>query len=162
MGRMVLIGLALLGAASCLYIYMNGYELTTDRQGMFNDADLFFGGLLTVVLLAATWIVYGVPITTLMFVALIYLFFGQHLPGDLGHPGVHFERAISNLSLFTEGIFGSALAASATVIAAFIIFAAFVQVSGGGELFMDLSIAAFGRFKGGPPRWRFLAVHCLA
>lgn len=149
MGRVVMIGLAVLGAASCLYIFMNGYELTTERQGMFNDADLFFGALLTVVLLAATWIVYGVPITTLMFVALVYLFFGQHLPGDLGHPGVHVERAISNLSLFTEGIFGSALAASATVIAAFIIFAAFVQVSGGGELFMDLSIAAFGRFKGG-------------
>ncbi|MHC1759761.1 MAG: TRAP transporter permease [Negativicutes bacterium] len=116
---------------------------------MFNDADLFFGALLTIILLAATWIVYGVPITTLMAVALLYLFFGQHLPGDLGHPGVHVERAISNLSLFTEGIFGSALAASATVISAFIIFAAFVQVSGGGELFMDLSIAAFGRFKGG-------------
>ncbi len=149
MGRAVLIVLALLGAAACLYIFMNGYELTTERQGMFSDEDLFFGALLTVVLLAATWIVYGVPITTLMIVALLYLFFGQHLPGDLGHPGVHVERAISNLSLFTEGIFGSALAASATVIAAFIIFAAFVQVSGGSELFMALSIAAFGRFKGG-------------
>lgn len=149
LGRVVLVCLAVLGAASCLYIFMNGYELTTERQGMFNDADLFFGAMLTIVLLAATWIVYGVPITTLMFVALIYLFFGQHLPGDLGHPGVHVQRAISNLSLFTEGIFGSALAASATVISAFIIFAAFVQVSGGGELFMDLSIAAFGRFKGG-------------
>ncbi len=149
MGRAVMIVLALLGAAACFYIYMNGYELTTERQGMFSDEDLFFGALLTVVLLAATWIVYGVPITTLMIVALLYLFFGENLPGDLGHPGVHVERAISTLSLFTEGIFGSALAASATVIAAFIIFAAFVQVSGGGELFMDLSIAAFGRFKGG-------------
>ncbi len=147
--RIVKIGLAILAAAACSYIFLNGYELTTDRQGMFNDADLFFGALLSILVLAATWIVYGVPITTLMCVALLYLFFGQHLPGNLGHPGVHVERAISNLSLFTEGIFGSALAASATVISAFIIFAAFVQVSGGGELFMDLSIAAFGRLKGG-------------
>ena len=84
MGRAVMIVLALLGAAACFYIYMNGYELTTDRQGMFNDADLFFGGLLTVVLLAATWIVYGVPITTLMFVALIYLFFWSASAGRFG------------------------------------------------------------------------------
>lgn len=143
------IAFAIIGVAGCVYLYLNAYELTTDRQGLYTNLDLIFGTLIIIGVLAATWRIYGAPISIIIGASLLYMFFGQNLPTAVAHPGITVQRAISNLSLFTEGIFGPSLGASASVIAAFIIFAAFIQVSGGADLFMDLAVAIFGRFTGG-------------
>lgn len=143
------IAFAIIGVVGCVYLFTNAYELTTDRQGLYTNWDLLFGSLMIIGVLAATWRIYGAPISIIIGCSLLYMFFGQNLPTAVAHPGITIPRAISNLSLFTEGIFGPSLGASASVIAAFIIFAAFIQVSGGADLFMDLAVAVFGRFTGG-------------
>ncbi len=50
---------------------------------------------------------YGWTLTAIIGVFLVYLFIGPKLPTSVGHPGVSFNRIVSNIALGTEGIFGS-------------------------------------------------------
>jgi len=54
------------------------------------------------------------------------------------------------LFLTADGIFGVALGASATFIAALVLFAAFLEKSGAGKVFIDLALALVGKTKSGP------------
>jgi TRAP transporter 4TM/12TM fusion protein len=143
------IGFAVLSVISCLYIFLNSHELNTTRLGLYTDNDLLFGFIIIISVMLATWRIYGTSITSIIVVALLYVILGDYLPEFIGHTGITYQRAISNLSLFTEGIFGAPLGAAASVVSAFIIFASFIQTSGGAELFMGIAINAFGRFSGG-------------
>ena len=53
-------------------------------------------------------------------------------------------------SLTTEGIFGSTLGVSAGYVIVFVLFGAFMERSGTGQLFMDFALALTGRQAGGP------------
>jgi TRAP transporter 4TM/12TM fusion protein len=50
----------------------------------------------------------------------------------------------------TEGIFGSTLGVSASYVMLFVLFGAFMERSGTGQLFMDFSLAITGSSAGGP------------
>jgi TRAP transporter 4TM/12TM fusion protein len=54
--------------------------------------------------------------------------------------------------LTTEGIYGLVLGVSATFIYLFVLFGAFLKVSGGGQLFIDIAYGLFGRVRGGPAK----------
>jgi TRAP transporter 4TM/12TM fusion protein len=140
---------SVLCALACLYIFKEAFSLQQDRLGLYTDADLISASILIVGVLIATWETFGTSITALVGAFLAYVFLGQYLPYAIGHPGVSVYRIVSNLGLYTEGIFGPPLGSSATIISAFIIFAAFLEVSGGASLFMDISVALFGRVTGG-------------
>ena len=57
---------------------------------------------------------------------------------------------LDQLYLTTEGIFGIPLYVSATYVMLFILFGAFVERSGAGQLFMDFALALAGHTSGGP------------
>ncbi|CAK7005094.1 MAG: hypothetical protein DELT_00201 [Desulfovibrio sp.] len=141
--------LAVLSAACCIYIIMNAYDLQQERLGVYTFEDRVFGGVLIVLIILATWRSFGTVMTVIVLSFMAYLFFGQHLPSAIGHPGISLNRIIGNLGLSTEGVFGAPVGAATSVISAFIIFAAFLEVSGAANLFMSLSMALFGRFTGG-------------
>jgi TRAP-type uncharacterized transport system fused permease subunit len=61
---------------------------------------------------------------------------------------------LDQLYLTTEGIFGIPLYVSATYVMLFILFGAFVERSGAGQLFMDFALALAGHTSAGRPRWR--------
>ena len=143
------VALAALSAACCLYIIGNAYDLQQERLGLYTTEDRIFGGILIVLVIAATWKTFGTVMTLIVLSFMGYLFFGPYFPASVGHPGVSLNRMIGNLGLSTEGVFGAPVGAATSVISAFIIFAAFLEVSGAANLFMSLSMAAFGRFSGG-------------
>jgi TRAP transporter 4TM/12TM fusion protein len=106
-------------------------------------ADYIFGGGLVLLLLEATRRATGwaLPITALAF--LIYgLTAGNQSVGIL----------LDQLYLTTEGIFGIPLYVSATYVMLFILFGAFVERSGAGQLFMDFALALAGHTSGGPAK----------
>ena len=59
---------------------------------------------------------------------------------------------LDQLYLTTEGIFGIPLYVSATYVMLFILFGAFVERSGAGQLFMDFALALAGHTSGGPAK----------
>ncbi len=92
----------------------------------------------------------GLPVIALVF--LVYTFAGPYLPGILSHQGFSLMWAVDHIFYTTEGIWGIPAGVSATFIVMFIIFAAFLEQSKGGDFFIDLSLGLFGRARGGPAK----------
>ena len=59
-------------------------------------------------------------------------------------------RFIDQLYLSTEGIFGQPLAVSASYVMIFVLFGAFMERTGTGQLFMDFAMGITGHSAGGP------------
>jgi TRAP transporter 4TM/12TM fusion protein len=132
-----------LGAASILYLFIN-YEYIITRIYYIDDlkiADMIFGTILIVVVLEATrrCVDLSLPITAVLF-AIYGLFIAKLEP----------TRLIDQLYMTTEGIFGQALAVSASFVIIFVVFGSFMERTGVGQLFMDFAMALTGHTAGGP------------
>ena len=89
------------------------------------------------------------PLIALAFIA--YCFLGPWMPGPLYHRGVEPEAAL--IEIFgNNGVLGTVVQVSASFIAMFVTFAAFLQVSRAGGYFNDLALALVGRARGGPAK----------
>jgi TRAP transporter 4TM/12TM fusion protein len=78
--------------------------------------------------------------------------------GVLAIPELGWDSIIQNLWYNTEnGVFGIPVTVSVQFIYIFILFGAFLEMSGAGQWFIDLAYAATGRRKGGPAKASILA-----
>ena len=125
------------------YVWWN-HEYLITRFVYVEDPEtieLVLGTLFTLVVLDATRRVLGwaLPLTAIVF--LIYgLFIAKSRP----------EQIIEIMYLTTEGIFGSTLGVSAAYVILFVLFGAFMERTGIGQLFMDFALALTGHSAGGP------------
>ncbi|MBX3589861.1 MAG: TRAP transporter fused permease subunit [Burkholderiaceae bacterium] len=143
--------LALVGVATIVHILM-GSDDFWDRSTMPDRADLVYGIVFVVLVLEAArrstgWIM---PAVVLLFAA--YAFLGPWLPGHWAHRGYDVESMIGVMYMSLEGIFGTAIDVSATLIIMFTIFGAFLQHSGAGKFFLDFSFALMGGRRSGAGR----------
>ncbi|MCW8084350.1 TRAP transporter permease [Sabulicella glaciei] len=125
------------------YLISGGDDLQ-DRIIFPEPMDIVVGWLLIALVLEATrrctgWIM---PVVAICF--LLYAFFGNHLPAPWTHRGYDEERLIPHLSITLEGIFGTAVDVSATLIILFTIYGAILSATGAGKYFVDFSFAATG------------------
>ena len=143
--------LALVGVATIVHILMGGDDFW-DRSTMPDRADLVYGVVFVLLVLEAArrstgWIM---PAVVLLFAA--YAFLGPWLPGHWAHRGYDVESMIGVMYMSLEGIFGTAIDVSATLIIMFTIFGAFLQHSGAGKFFLDFSFALMGGRRSGAGR----------
>lgn len=115
------------------------------------------GGIAVLLTLEGTRRMMGWALPIIAIVFLVYAFAGPVLPGTLAHRGYDLERVVSVLYASPSGIAGTPLQTSASYVAIFVIFAAFLDVSGAGKFFIDWSYAAFGWLRGGPAKVAILA-----
>ena len=103
--------------------------------------DMVYAWLSVAIVLEATRRVlgWGLTITCLAFLAYPLFFTRVGIP-----------TLLEQLYLSTEGIFGSTLGVSASYVMLFVIFGAFMEKSGTGQLFMDFALALAGHSAGGP------------
>ena len=135
---------ALLATAwsAVLHIFLK-YEEYTNRI-IYIDAltlwDKIWAAAAVIVVLDATRRVLGwaLPLTAMCFLA--YAFFTN----------VTLDALMEQVYLSTEGIFGSTLGVSASYVMLFVLFGAFMERSGTGQLFMDFSMSITGHTAGGP------------
>ena len=118
-----------------------------DRYVSPTHTDLVIGAILILLVLESTrratgWIM---PILSLVFLA--YALWGNYLPAPWTHKGYPISDLIAELYMTLNGIFGSAIDVSATLIVLFTIFGAVLQASGAGRFFIDFSLRAM---KGQP------------
>ncbi|MDB5489255.1 MAG: transporter fused permease subunit [Reyranella sp.] len=118
-----------------------------DRYVSPTPMDLVIGGILILLVLESTrratgWIM---PILSLTFLA--YALWGNYLPSPWKHKGYPLSDMIAEEYMTLNGIFGSAIDVSATLIVLFTIFGAILQASGAGRFFIDFSLRAM---KGQP------------
>ena len=108
--------------------------------------------MLVVLVLEATRRLTGLtlPIACLIFLA--YAFWGDRFTGVLGHAPLSAKRILEQISITSEGIFGSSLGISATYVVIFIILAGFFETTGAGQFFIDIASSATGTKRGGPAK----------
>jgi len=143
--------LAVCGALAPLYIVLN-YQKLVLRAGTATPVDIVFGVIGILLVLEAARRVVGVPMVVIALVFIVYAFAGPYIPGKLAHRGANFETLIQHLYFTTEGVFGIPLGVSSTFIFLFILFGAFLERTGLGQLFIDLANAVAGWAAGGPAK----------
>lgn len=137
--------------ASIIYVFAN-YSTIALRIGNPGTMDLIIGVTYIVLVLEGTRRTVGWPLVIITGVFIIYCFAGPYIPGMLGHRGVSATRLIDHMFMSSEGIFGSPLGTSATSIAIFVIFGAFLEITHGGDMFIDIAVAMTGKKAGGPAK----------
>jgi len=131
------------GLAPIIYLFVN-YNYFIDRIfyiDPLSPMDMIMATIMTLIVLEGTRRVIGwaLPITALVF--LTYgLFVARLEPMQL----------MDQLYMTTEGIFGIPLSVSAAYVLIFVLFGAFMERTGTGQLFMDFAMSLTGHTAGGP------------
>jgi TRAP transporter 4TM/12TM fusion protein len=131
------------GLGAVLHIFFN-YDYFTNRIIYIDEltiADKFWAIVSVLVVLEGTRRVLGwaLPLTAIAF--LVYAAFFTHVKTPV---------LLEQLYFSTEGIFGSTLGVSASYVMLFVLFGAFMEKSGTGQLFMDFALSITGHTAGGP------------
>lgn len=145
------IALALLGYLIPLYIVIN-YQQLVLRSGLNTPLDTVVGVLGVLLVLEAVRRTVGLPMLIIASCFIVYSLAGRYIPGILGHRGFSLIDIVSHVFYTTEGIFGIPLGVSSTFIFLFILFGVFLEKTGVGQLFIDLSNAIAGWASGGPAK----------
>ena len=147
-------------AASLLiggYILTTGVAAIEDRMGDWNTWDIILSFTATVLVLEACRRVIGLVMTFICLLSLAFAYFGPYMPELFAHKGYSFTRIITQLYLTTEGLFGLPTGVAATFVFIFVLFGTFLDVTGGGNFFINLAYAVAGRYSGGPAKTAVIA-----
>ena len=144
-------------ALAILSLIINGYLILffndiVRRGAKVTSLEFIFGVIAILLVLEAGRRVLGNGLPILATVFLIYCYFGKYFPGLFEHRGFSLVRIVQHMYLVPEGIYGVALGVSATFVFLFILFGSFLNESGGAKFFNDLSLAAAGKWSGGPAK----------
>jgi len=145
----------ILSVSSSLYIFFT-FEAFSMR-GTAIPLDITMGAILIVCVLEATRRSVGKELMILALLFLAYGYWGEYIPGVLGHTGFTYKRIVYQLFLSSEGIFGISLGVSATYIFLFILFGAFLTETGMGRFIKDLAMSLAGRTIGGEAKVSIVA-----
>lgn len=150
---LILIAIAIFAG---LYIFID-LQGIFERQGDWSPWDFRVGIAVVLLVLEATRRVIGLNLMIIASLALLFGYFGPWMPELIVHKGYSVERIATTLSLTTEGIFGLPLGVASTFVFIFILFGAFLDKTGAGSFFINLSYSITGRFSGGPAKTAVVA-----
>jgi TRAP-type uncharacterized transport system fused permease subunit len=132
---LILIGISIFVG---LYIFID-LQGIFERQGDWSAWDFRVGVTLVLLVLELTRRVIGLNLTIIAVLFLLFGYFGPYAPELIVHKGYSVERIATTLSLTTEGIFGLPLGVASTFVFIFILFGAFLDKTGAGNFFINLS-----------------------
>ncbi|CCG04305.1 TRAP transporter permease [Blastococcus saxobsidens] len=143
--------MALVALAAIGYVIVNHFALWTTTSSV-TTTQMVVGLVLIVVVLELARRSIGLAIPIIGVVFLIYSYVGESLPGVLGHGGFDLPQIAFYQGLSLQGIFGIPLGVIATFVFLFVLYAALLQVSGAGQIFIDIATGLFGMVRGGPAK----------
>jgi len=144
------VALAVVSVAVCLYPVIFFQKIVA--QNSLEMYEYIIGGIGIILLFEACRRVVGLPIVVIALAFVAIGFFGRSMPGFLGNRGFSLKNIIRHLFYTQEGVFGTPLGASSTFIFLFILFGSFLEKTGVGDFFIDLSNALAGTRRGGPAK----------
>lgn len=145
----------ILSIASFGYLLAN-FTTIVRRGGYLLPIDYIFGALgILIIFEAARRVVGNLAVLALIF--LLYNFLGGYIPGSFGHGGFSWTRIVDHLFWGSQGILGIGIGVSATYVFLFVLFGAFLRISGFSNFINDLALTIAGRSPGGPAKVAVLA-----
>ena len=148
----VLAGLSLLPS---LYMYFNATTIYNRSEYLtpLTDLQLYLGILLILLILEGVRRALTPILAGLALAVIIYMFTAQYLPGLWHYRAMSVDHVVETMILINgRGVYGPLMGISATLVAVFITFGAFVRASGAGDLFSRIGEAAAGKYSGGPAK----------
>lgn len=147
--------LAAVALAPSLYIYTH-LDRVYGRSPYIDPLstlELVLGSAMVVVILEAVRRSLSVVLSILVCFVIAYMFVCDLLPGVWYYRNLPYSQIIDVMFLMNGGgIYGQLTGISATIVAAFLVFGAFLNGSGMGRLFMNAGTCVAGRFTGGPAK----------
>ncbi len=143
---------AALAASFSLYLLLFFDDIFITRPGQHTPADLMVGVIAIAMVVEAARRTMGIFLPLLAVACVLYGLFGPYLPGGLAHRGYTVPRVVAHLYKGTEGIYGIPVGVVATFVFHFVLFGIMAQLTGLGQLFVNLATVAAGRFSGGPAK----------
>ncbi|MFT2110092.1 TRAP transporter permease [Marinomonas sp. 2405UD68-3] len=139
----------LLGLMATLWVAINA-DVLTDQYGYISEHyQLWIAAILLLSVLEMARRCIGWPLPLVAAIALLYGIFGQHIPGEFGHPGTPLGSFLGTLTIAEGGIWGKLTGVSVSIVAIFVIFGAVLNAGEAGQGFMNLAVTAAGRLRGG-------------
>jgi TRAP transporter 4TM/12TM fusion protein len=142
---------ALVSIGIVFYILLGGDDLT-DRNTDPLPLDIAVGVVLIGLILEGLRRTNGMILVVVTGCFILYALLGNYLPAPWTHKGYDIGRFVGFMYMTLEGIYGTAIDVSATLIILFTIFGAFLQFTGAGKFFIDFSFAAMGGKSSGVGR----------
>lgn len=139
-------------AFSCMFYIVIFYKQLVMRAGITYTIDLIIGGIAILLILEAARRIIGIPMVIIALIFILYAFFGESMPNLIAHRNVTVKQLVNHLFFTTEGIFGIPVGVSSTFLFMFLLFAAFIEKTGVGKLFIDIGNALAGWASGGPAK----------
>lgn len=133
------------------------FQALAESAGRYETFDVCMGAITIVMVMEACRRVVGNTLPIMSIIMIAYGYYGHLLSGPLMHGGFSLKRIIAQLTLTTGGIYGQILGVSSTYIYLFILFGAFLAVTGMSSVFNDIAIAVAGGLRGGPAKVSILA-----
>ena len=149
------IALVVMSVAVFGYLILN-FDRIAQNGGRVNQMELVIAGFALLLVFEAARRSSG-NLVVLAAIFLAYNWFGQYIPGRLGHNGFTLKRVLITQFWGTQGILGTGVGVSATYIFLFVVFGAFLKYSGFSKFINDFSLTLVGRTPGGPAKVAVLA-----
>jgi TRAP transporter 4TM/12TM fusion protein len=140
--------LAPAGLAVGLYVAVL-YPRIAYQLAVLSADKLVLGALAVLLVLEATRRLVGWALVAVAIAAILYARFAWILPGVLYGKGSSWERITVYLYLDSAGVLGVALAVTASIVVAFVLFGQVLYAVGGDRFLTDFALVAMGRFRGG-------------
>src|SRR5258708_29141414 len=137
------VAFAVLSVVIVVYMVASGDDFT-DRNVTPTTLDMVLGIALILLVVEATRRTSGWVMPIIIAGFIVYAVVGPWLPSPWTHRGYDASRIVGHMFMTLEGIFGTAIDVSATLIILFTIYGAFLEYSGAGRFFLDFSFALLG------------------
>ena len=135
--------------APVIYI-LSDLEDITFRMGIDpNNLDVVMSVIMIIVVLEMTRRTAGFALLITVLCFILYGFVGRYMPGIFEHKGYSVGRIVT-FAFTPDGILGVPIFASATYVFLFVLFGAFLDMSGAGRFFVDFARSIAGSQRGGP------------
>lgn len=148
----------------CAVVLFAGYRMSVFDYNDINylfyglqSVDLYSGIALLLLLLEGCRRTVGWVMVLIAAVFLSYSVFGDMLPSAFATKTYTIQELIQFQIYSSNGVFGSALGIAATTVFIFVLFGAFLEVTGAGKFFIDLAFSIAGKYRGGPAKAAVLA-----
>jgi TRAP transporter 4TM/12TM fusion protein len=143
---------AALASGISLYLLVFFEHIYIERPGQHTPLDLMIGVIAIAMVIEATRRTMGIFLPLLAIFTIFYGLLGPYLPEGLAHRGYSLPRIVAHLYKGTEGIYGIPVGVVATFVFHFVLFGIMAQLTGLGQLFVNLATIAAGRYSGGPAK----------
>lgn len=134
---------------SAIYLIL-AEDALYERGQSFIGTDFFFSTIAIILALILMFKAIGWFIPTLIVIFLTYItVWGQYVTGVFNFPGLSWETMLFRSYFSTDGMFGTIAQLSWTFVFMFVLFGAFLQVSGAGDYLLRVAGKLASRFRGG-------------